>query len=256
MEVTQRHAPTVPSPAYAVLKPALRRAGLFSCSEVGFNLALDPLARQQARVAAWLASAGPQVQGWAAPPLLRTDWAVGAWHNPPPAQWCREEPGGHLLTPRPLLHLLNRLRWHPTDTGEWVLGSWCFRQEDPALTLPLLRQRAFYMVEHAWVGALTEAARWAAHELERWWELAVRLDLPVALSASEHARYDAAVLLELPDTPAASLAHAEVLPVAASGAYLKEGQACAAVGLGLERWLLALAARYGAHVEDWPELPG
>ncbi len=255
MPEIRRHLPANACPAYGELKPLMRRAGLFACSEVGFNLALDPLTRMYTGMMSWLASGAPGLHHQATPPLLRSDWVAGEWHNPPSTTWCREEPGGHLLTPRPVMHLLNRQRWHPVVAGVWVLTGWCFRDEEPASTLPLLRQRAFIMTEHARIGTPQECTAWAASELMRWWDLGVRLDLPLSHHETDTARCDGRINLELPGTGPICLVHAELLPASVSSAYLEDGLACATVGLGLERWLLALAARHGVEPEFWPELP-
>ena len=234
----------------------MRRRGLFACSEVGFNLALDPLARTQKAVKDWLEEGAPSAQHYAVPPLLRSDWVAGEWHNPPRELWCKETPGEHLLTPRPLMHLLNRMRWHPVEAGQWVLSGWCFRDEDPSRTLPLLRQRAFFLAEHAQIGTKMDCTAWARHEMARWWKQGVALDLPLVHQSNDVSeRCDEWIDLLLPGTEPVRLAHAEVLPIQVSGAYLKESVACATVGLGLERWLLALAARHGVEPDDWPKLP-
>jgi hypothetical protein len=256
---------------YIGTKHQLFGAGMLSCSQVGFNIAIGPLARLHRRVQRMLARLQPEAEPWLTPPLLRADWAErGVWRRPPEEQWCREEPGGHLLTPRPLLHLLNRLRHHPVEQGAWRLNGGCVRHEQD--TLPFYRQRCFSMVEHAWAGREEQVLHDCSRVLMALWKQAETWDLPVELNAAVDpladaepdanfaaagwpaAVYPLSIMLRLPEMPLLSLATAELIAPEVRAAYKLEGVHLASLGAGVERWCLALLVRYGVDPERWPEL--
>jgi hypothetical protein len=244
---------------------------MLCCSQAGFNIAIGPLVRLHNRMQRLLARLQSGAEPWLTPALLRADWAErGVWLRPPEEQWCREEPGGHLLTPRPLLHLLNRLRHHPVEQGAWRLKGGCVRHEQD--TLPLYRQRSFSMVEHAWAGTEEHVLRECSRVLMALWQQAEGWDLPVELNAvvdplvgaepsADYASagwpaeaYPLSIMLRLPDMPLLSLATAELVIPEVRAAYNLDGLPLASLGAGVERWCLALLVRYGAEPERWPEL--
>lgn len=271
MATLLRHEPQVSVAPYIDTKRALISAEMLACSQVGFNVARGALADLQQRVAGRLMLLQPGAEQWLTPVLLRPDWLErGVWRNPPDGQWCREEPGGYVLTPRPLMHLLNRLRHHPVQRGTWRLQGSCVRHEQD--TLPLYRQRGFTMVEYAWSGADDQVRDALMRVLTRLWQLALHFDLPVTLASAGGA--DAALPADAPDAmwhiPAAGLplrldlclpelpplniATAEVIAPDVRAAYKLGALHVGSLGLGVERWCLALLARYGVDPERWPGL--
>lgn len=237
---------------YLELKRAMANAGLFSCSQVGFNVALGRLPDLRRGLQSWLGGMLEADSAWDVPPLIRADWIPrGAWDNPPEHQWVLTAPLGHVLTPAPAMHLLNRLRHHPS-TGSTLLQGWCTRLEHD--TLPLLRQLTFCMLERVDVresaGALAGSAAF-----ERVVAAARRLELPVELG-EDQAVEGSCLRLVLPDTPAVPLASYRVLPADLLAAYGYTRMRADRVGCGIERWCLAVIARYGVDAARWPaELP-
>jgi hypothetical protein len=256
---------------YIGTKHQLLGAGMLSCSQVGFNIAIGPLVRLHNRMQRMLARLQGEALPWLTPALLRSDWVErGVWQRPPEAEWCREEPGGHLLTPRPLMHLLNRLRHHPVEGGAWRLKGSCVRHEQD--TLPFYRQRSFNMVEHAWIGAEEQVLRDCSCVTMALWKQAESWDLPVELNAEVDPLADAepgadfaadgwpaaafplSIMLRLPDVPPLNLATAELIAPEVRAAYKLDNVHMASLGAGVERWCLALLVRYGIDPERWPDL--
>ncbi len=271
MATLLRHDTWTSVTPYLGTKHALIGAGMLSCSQVGFNIALGPLARLHSRMEQFLERLQPEAEPWLTPGLLREDWAVrDVWTNPPDAQWCREEPGGHLLTPRPLLHLLNRLRHHPVAEGAWRLRGSCVRHEYD--TLPFYRQRSFSIVEYVWAGAQELVRQQATQLLMSLWKQAEAWDLPVELDAAtdplEHMEPQAdypgkawpaeafplRIMLRLPDVPPLNLATAELVSPELRAAYKLGEVHYSSLGLGIERWCLALLVKFGIDPERWPDL--
>jgi hypothetical protein len=271
MATLLRHDTWTSVTPYLGTKYALIGAGMLSCSQVGFNIALGPLAKLHERMGRFLARSQPDAEMWLTPGLLRADWAVyGVWRNPPDDQWCHEEPGGHILTPRPLLHLLNRMRHHPVEQGAWCLQGNCVRDEQD--TLPFYRQRSFTVVERAWAGAEEQVRRQATQAMMVLWKQLQAWDLPIELNApadpldrlepeAEYpgtawpaAAFPLRIELQLPDVPPLNLATAELVSPEICAAY-KLGQVhYATLGAGIERWCLALLVRFGIDPERWPDL--
>ncbi|MBN2083322.1 hypothetical protein JW859_14085 [bacterium] len=288
MSQPERHECHVPIPEYLPIKREFMRAGLVSCSQQGFNIAFGPLTGLREGLATWMKSLEPADERWLVPALIRRDWVeYGIWNDPPAEMWCTEQPGGHLLTPRPLFHLLNRLRHHPSEGAVWLLEGQCTRNEDAEETLPLKLQRSFYMFEYiaqAPEGALNV---WMGELFDRLWHQAVAWDLPVDRSAAQvqedadrHTKLseeDAQRLalgwrlpvgspvkagaagmdlrLRLGDGEAVRLARGWLVPEELTRVYGLGQQRMAAVSCGLERWCLAILARYGANANLWPQIP-
>ncbi len=237
---------------YIKYKRAIMSAGLLSCSQVGFNIAMGPLAELKRKVAQWLCSLNPAAEAWETPSLIRRDWVeTSVWDNPAENQWCYAQPSGHLLTPRPLMHLVNRLRHHPVERGEFVLHGQCFRQEED--TLPLLKQIAFEAVEHVVVSRDSEQGRATEMVCEKLVSQAQSWGLPVVVD--EHANgVGADLTLVLPDTPEVSLVRVHTAPANLLEAYKMAGYNVVTVGIGVERMCLAIVARFGVDPGEWPEL--
>jgi hypothetical protein len=262
MEKLLEHRPAEEIGSYQELKKSILKAGLLSCSEQGFNILRGPLAELAWALATHLGDLCEGTERWTTPLLLRRDWVIAdAWHDPPPEQWCTEQPGGHLLAPRPLMHLLNRLRRHPQQSGAWLLSGPCVRNEQG--TLPLYRQRAFTILEYAWLGEPHTVGHCQADVWDCVWELARGWDLPVdqvagddtlRASAADYAA-EWSLRLLLPDLDAVPLARATVLPLELCAAYGLAPQVVTTLGLGVERWCLAILARYGVEPAKWPIQP-
>lgn len=215
---------------------------------------MGPLAGLRTALAGRLAGLEQVDERWEVPPLIRSDWVPrGVWRDPPEDMWCSEHPGGHLLTPRPLFHLLNRLRHHPVDGGAWLLSGQCTRDERD--TLPLMRQRAFAMLEFAALAPQKALEVWMAGVLERLWERAVDWDLPVDLSATDDGQAGMDLRLRLTDEPPLKIARGWEVPPEVTAAYGLAGQRLAVVGCGIERWCLAVLARHGMDETSWRQLP-
>jgi hypothetical protein len=239
--------------AYEPLKRAFLRANLLSCSEQGFNTMIGPLVELHRGLTAWLEAAESADERWQVPALIRNDWVPrNVWSDPSEEQWCTEVPSGHILTPRPLFHLLNRLRHHPADGGIWVLSGVCTRDESPQSTLPLKHQRSFTMVEYAALAPHGALGVWMGEVMERLYGRAVDWDLPVDLSATENGDSQMDLRLRLPQLEPLRLARAWQVPAPVLAAYKLEDRQLAAVGCGVERWCLALLARYGTDPRAWP----
>jgi hypothetical protein len=261
METVFRKITFAPTTPYAGLKDRLLGAGVLRCSQAGFNITIGELAGLRDRIELWLADLEPGVQRWEVPVLLRPDWLPqGVWLDPADSQWCREEPGGFVLTPRLSMHMLNYLRWHAPAEGVWRLHGTCVRDETG--TLPYYRQRVFSVVEYVW------AARgpWAKERLDiamkRLWMRVKAWDLPVdwiaavepghALAGGDEPEtqdlrglpYPQELLLRLPDLAPVSLCRAELIPEQVCDAYGLEGEV-ASLACGLERWCLAVLTRHG-----------
>jgi|GEM_PF-2926048 len=229
-------------------------AGLLSCSQQGFVISMGPLVGLRAALAGWLGGLEEADDRWEVPALIREDWVPrDVWREPPEEAWCREQPGGHLLTPRPLFHLLNRLRHHPVEGGTWLLSGTCTRHEQG--TLPLLRQRSFTMLEFVALAPQKALSVWMGGLMERLWEQAVAWDLPVDLSATSDGRRGMDLRLRLEDEPPLHLARGWELRPEIAAAYRLGDQAVAVVGCGIERWCLAVLARHGVQESDWRRLP-
>jgi len=254
MSELQIHESQAPIPPYTQLKPEMRKARLFTCSEVGYNYAMGSLVSLRQQLQTWLASLEPGAEQWVVPPLLRADWVpTGVWQYPSDREWCREEPGGHMLTPLPLMYLLTRLKYHPVEQGSWLLSGWSTRNE--ANTLPLLRQRTFTVYEHVRLGSANETRTWAAQFIEQLWQQAVAWDLPVELLAvGEQLGCEAELTLRMPDTPAALLSRVFALPPQLKQAYQLAQEELVSVASGIERWCLAIIARHGADPASWPSI--
>jgi len=256
MSQPQRHDSAVPIPEYLPIKREFIRTGLVSCSQQGFNIAFGPLTGMRDGLAAWLRGLEPADEHWLVPSLIRRDWVeYGVWSDPPAEMWCTEQPGGHLLTPRPLFHLLNRLRHHPSDGAVWLLEGPCTRHEDPEQTLPLKLQRSFYMLEYVAQAPEGALSVWMGELIDRLWQQAVAWDLPVDCSATEDGEAGMDLRLRLGDGEALRMARGWLVPEELIRVYGLGRQRLAAVSLGLERWCLALLARYGGHHDKWPQLP-
>lgn len=241
---------------YLPVKRRMISAGLLSCSQQGFNLAIGPLAELRCRLMDWVLALLPGAERWEVPPLIRSDWVErGVWDDPPESEWCREEPGANLLTPRPLMHLANRLRHHPVDFGQWVLNGVAVRHEDPEATLPLLRQRAFMVQELAAVSTKPEKLQgWGAGVMARMWEQALAWNLPVELRGAPGPPEEAALFLRLPAEQPLLLARSGSLRPEVLAAYGLTGQQFNYATFGPERWTLALMARHGVDPGGWPPL--
>lgn len=253
MQQPRRHASSAEISAYEPLKRAFLRADLLSCSEQGFHITFGPLIDLRRRLVHWLESIECADETWEVPPLIRNDWVPrGVWRDPPEKLWCQESPSGHLLTPRPLFHLLNRLRHHPRDGGVWILSGLCTRDEDPSQTLPLKHQRSFTMVEFAALAPMGALGVWMGELMEKLWNQAVAWDLPVDLSATENSPAGMDLRLRMPEMEPLRLARAWQLPPDVLSAYKIEGLQLAAVGCGIDRWCLAVLARHGVEPSQWP----
>lgn len=239
---------------YLTLKRALLSAGLLSCSQVGFNITMGPLAELKRNIAEWLCSLDPEAEAWETPALIRRDWVeTGVWDNPPPDQWCEVQPFGHLLTPRPLMHLFNRLRHHPVEHGRFVLHGQCFRQEED--TLPLLRQVAFEAVEHVALDASGNAGTHSREVCAKLARQAQSWGLPVV--ANEHpSGLGTELALSLPETPQVNLVRLHVASPTLLSAYKMADYSVVTVGIGVERMCLAIVARFGVDPGGWPKLGG
>lgn len=257
VNVMRTNVSRVEIPAYLVVKHSSLRAGLFSCSQQGFNIAMGPLLKLRRAVSSRLSGLDPQAVGWEVPPLIRADWVEsGIWRDPADEQWCTEQPAGHVLTPRPVLHLVNRLRHHPVDHGTWLLSGACVRNEDPQETLPLLRQRAFTMLEYVRIAGVNDESEWRAGILNALWDLLIDLDLPVGMvelpADGQHGSGGTAILLHLPEVPPVSLARAWRLPTELLAAYQLDGRYMDVVGCGVERLCLGILSRWGLEAKLWP----
>lgn len=261
-DVLRAHQSAVEIPAYLPVKYAAIKAGLFSCSQQGFNIAMGPLARLQRRIADRLSGLVPAAVPWDIPLLIRADWIEpGVWRDPHPGQWCTEQPAGHVLTPQPLMHLLNRLRHHPASDGTWRLTGHCIRNEDPDTTLPLLRQRSFTMVEFVRLANGMAVEQWAEALVDSCWHLAAGLDLPVELielpADGAAGSGGQAIRLKLPEVEPVSLLRSWRAGPDLLGAYRLGGKQAAVIGCGVERLSLGILARWGLEETAWPDLePG
>jgi len=197
-----------------------------------------------------------EAQPWEVPPLIRADWVHWkVWADPPEADWCFEQPGGNILTPRPLLHLVNRLRHHPVDEGTFLLSGSCTRNEDPDATLPLLRQRTFRMLEFSRVDSANADASWSREMLDRLWAKLTGLDLPVQMveiPGGDGTAPGIVIRLQLKAAEQVSLARSFELPAELLKAYKLEGRRIWTIGIGPERCSLGVLARWGVGAEDWP----
>lgn len=255
MNEPRRHASSAEVTPYEPLKRSLLRDNLLSCSEQGFNILMEPLIGLRRGLTAWLEGVESADAYWEVPALIRNDWVVrNVWQDPPEELWCQESPSGHLLTPRPLFHLLNRLRHHPADGGIWVLTGTCTRDENSRLTLPLKHQRSFTMVEYAALAPGGALGVWMGELMERLYAQAVAWDLPVDLSATDGGESGMDLRLRLPQLEPLRLSRAWQVPAKVLAAYGLEGLHLAAVGSGVERWCLAVLARYGTHAAQWPRI--
>ena len=236
---------------YLELKREMLRAGLFSCSQVGFNIAFGALPRLRADFAGLFARVFEATEHWDVPPLIREDWVpAGAWDNPADAQWVRTEPLGHVLTPLPAMHLLNRLRHHP-GSGVFHLSGWCTRRETD--TLPLLRQIAFSVEERIQVEQAGGPELHGPMVFESLVALAFEMELPVEEALIE-GQEGACLNLQLPDTPNVPLAaFRDALP-GLLASYGMDWAAVDRVSCGIERWCLALIARHGTDPASWPDI--
>ena len=234
-------------PAYIEIKRAVIAAGLLSCSQAGFNIMLGPLAGLFEALKRHLCRLDPQASLWIVPPLLRPDW-LPQGPLPPPGreQWCHEKPGGFLLTPRPLMHLLGRMRWHPEESGGWVLSGQCARQETD--TLPLRRQRVFSVAEYVWLGDEEWTYARLAATAERLLRLCQDWRLPVEMKAEDD---DQSILLALPDTEPLKLMHATRISPAELSSYGIEERAVLTLSCGIERFMLAFLAAQGIEPRKW-----
>jgi len=247
----RQHRSATGIPEYLPVKRACLGQGLFSCSQQGFNIAMGSLPGLRRRLGHWLAALDSNAEHWDVPHLIRRDWvARDVWRSPVEEQWCSEQPGGHLLTPRPLFHLLNRLKHHPLSGGVWLLRGECTRVEDPKRTLPLLLQRSFTMVEIAALALPQALGIWREGLVEQFWEQAVAWDLPVELDAGP----DGAVslCLVLAEEGHASLTRCWDVDESVMAAYGMADQQMAVLSSGLERWCLAILARHGPDAAQWP----
>jgi hypothetical protein len=255
MNQPRRHTSSAEISPYLPLKRALLRENLLSCSEQGFNILMGPLVELHRRLGAWLEGVESADEHWEVPALIRNDWVVrNVWQDPPEQLWCQESPSGHLLTPRPLFHLLNRLRHHPADGGIWVLTGNCTRDESAQSTLPLKHQRSFTMVEYAALAPGGALGVWMGELMEKLFAQAVAWDLPVDLSATDGGESGIDLRLRLPQLEPLRLSRAWLVPDKVLKAYELKGLRIAAVGSGVERWCLAILARYGTHSDHWPLL--
>jgi len=255
MKQPRRHTCSAEVSAYEPLKRAFLRDNLLSCSEQGFNIMIGPLIELYRGLINWLESAESVDERWAVPAMIRNDWVPrGVWNDPPEELWCNEAPAGHMLTPRPLFHLLNRLRHHPVDGGIWVLSGVCTRDESSQATLPLKHQRSFTMVEHAALAPHGALGVWMGEMMEQLYSQAVAWDLPVDLSATENGDSHMDLRLRLPQMEPVRLARAWQIPAEVLAAYKVDDQQLAAVGCGVERWCLAILARYGTDARNWPQI--
>lgn len=253
MDEPRRHSSATNATAYEPLKRALLRDNLLSCSEQGFNILLGPLVGLRRSMLAWLESAESAEERWEVPTLIRNDWVPRkVWQDPPEELWCHDASSGHLLTPRPLFHLLSRLRHHPVEGGVWVLSGNCIRDESPQLTLPLKHQRSFTMVEYAALAPSGALGVWMGELMERLYAQAVAWDLPVDLSATDGGDSGMDLRLRLPQMEPLRLTRAWQVPANVLAAYDLTGMRLAAVGSGVERWCLAVLARYGTSDAAWP----
>jgi len=257
MNQPRRHISSAEVSAYEPLKRAVLRDNLLSCSEQGFNILIGPLAELHRAMIDWLGSTESADERWTVPALIRNDWVPrNVWDDPPEELWCNEAPSGHLLTPRPLFHLLNRLRHHPVDGGIWVLNGVCARDESPGDTLPLKHQRSFTMVEHAALAPRGALGVWMGEMMERLYSRAVAWDLPVDLSATDNGDSHMDLRLRLPQMEPLRLARGWRIPANVLQAYQLTNQQLASIGCGVERWCLAILARYGIEKHNWPQLRG
>lgn len=252
--MTTRPAAAAGLPSYNELKRALLRVGLLSCSEQGFNIARGALAGLRDALWSRLSRLVDVDEVWDTPPLLRADWAVrGVWQAPPEAQWLSEAAAGQLLTPRPLLHLVNRLRWHPQERGSWLLRGWAFREEQD--TLPLYRQRCFTQFEYVFLGTAPAAAAAAQDARDALGKLVTeccssaswpveQLVVPAGAERTE---------LQLAGVAPVGLYSCRSLEQAVREAYGQQACAIQTVSIGLERLCLALLAACGADPAGWPQ---
>ena len=251
------HTPGQEAPEYLPLKRRMIGAGLFGCSQRGFNIAMGPLVGLRRRVEDALARIDPDALAWEVPTLIRSDWVHWkAWQDPAEDEWCFEQPGGNVLTPRPLLHLANRLSHHPVPEGTWLLSGDCFRNEDPDRTLPLLRQRSFRMLELVHLQDPAGNGDWPRRVLDHLWELFVKLDLPVTMvevPATGRGHPDIEVRLQLRAAEQVSLVRSWELPMPLREAYRLGDRRIWTIGAGPERICLGIMARWGVDTSDWPK---
>jgi hypothetical protein len=144
------------------------------------------------------------------------------------------------------MHLLNRLRHHPAS-GTYGLSGWCARQESD--TLPLLRQVTFLMHERVHVELQAGAELTGHSAFDRLYGAAMQLDLPVELSQRAGVE---CIDLVLPETERVPIASYRQLPPRLLEAYGLAWAVADRVGCGLERWCLAVIARYGTDCAQWP----
>lgn len=237
--------------SYLELKREMIRAGLFSCSQVGFNIAFGALPGLREGLAGLLAREFAAGERWDVPPLIRGDWIPGdAWDNPAEGQWLHTAPLGHVLTPLPAMHLFNRLRHHP-QSGVFHLAGWCARQETD--TLPLLRQISFCVHERVQVEQAGGPELRGPQVFARLVALAFELELPVQ-EAKMQGQEGAVLSLQLPDTPEVPLVAFRDVPAGLLQAYGMDWAKADRVACGIERWCLAVIARHGVDPDSWPEL--
>lgn len=236
---------------YLELKRAMLANGLLSCSQAGFNIAMGPLTELRRGLSALFARVFRAAEHWEVPVLLREDWIPpDTWTNPPPEQWVRSTPLGHVLTPVAAMHLFNRLRHHPSS-GAFHLSGWCARQE--ADTLPLLRQISYFVDERVHVEEAEKGGLAGPLVFARLVAIALQLDLPVWEEKIE-GQTGARITLSLPETPDVPLSTFRDFPAELLHAYQLDWAAADQVACGLERWCLAIIARYGVNASHWPDL--
>jgi len=227
--------------------------GLLSCSQAGFNIAMGPLTGLRRALSGLFARAFAAGEEWEVPVLLREDWIPAqAWGDPAESCWVRSAPLGHVLTPEPSMHLFNRLRHHRA-TGVFHLSGWCTRQEVD--TLPLLRQVSFFVHERVQVAEAGKAGPSGPLVFAKLVAIALELDLPVREEKLD-SQTGARICLALPETPDVPLTTFRDVAPELLRAYGLDWAVADTVSCGLERWCLAIIARYGVDASNWPAVGG
>jgi hypothetical protein len=233
---------------YLELKHELLRRNLLSCSETGFNIARGEFALQADRLRRRLLDALPERETWKTPPLIRADWIEhSAWETWLGHRLTRSGLGGHVLSPKPVAHLLNRLRHHPEQAAAYLLWGPAFR--DVGDTLPLYRQIAFNQLEAVTAGRQQEVLGGLARDFATWRSIADGLGL-----AYDVARDRMELSLNFTDRPPVAVVSAALLDPVLASAY---GLADITLGIcstSIERCCLSWIAGHGADPAGWPAL--
>ena len=237
---------------YAEIKRQAIQNGLLSCSQQGFITAQGQLCSLISRQSKLLQAVLAEEQVWDTPPLIRRDWIEReAWENWLGHGLAAMVPGGHLLTPKPLAHLLNRLRHHSQDQSSWLLSGQAFREVEG--TLPLHKQIAFSIVESVYAGGREAVWKHASDAFGKVAELAGELGLPVVLEERPD-MFESRLMLRFDELQPVPVCTVQILDNALGAAYGLQLQHFGICSASLERWCLAVMAGHGADPAGWPDM--